>query len=88
MTQKREFIKGLFAKKGAEPFTNLSIKKADFLAQIESLKEDEKGFINLTMAPQKNDPAKYSVWVNDWKPTGKKPQSTKQESYNENDLPF
>lgn len=88
MTNQREFIKGLFAKKGAEPFTNLSIKKADFLAQIESLKEDEKGFINLTMAPQKNDPAKYSVWVNDWKPTGKKPQAAKQESYNENDLPF
>lgn len=86
MTNKREFIKGLFAKKGAEPFTNLSIKKADFLSQIESLKEDEKGFINLTMAPQKNDPSKYSVWVNDWKPGNKK--ETVQKEENENDLPF
>lgn len=88
MTNKREFIKGLFAKKSTEPFTNLSIKKSEFLAQIESLKEDEKGFINLTMAPQKNDPAKFSVWVNDWKPTGKKTATAKQESYEENDLPF
>lgn len=86
MTQKREFIKGLFAKKGAEPFTNLSIKKSEFLAQIESLKEDEKGFINLTMAPQKNDPSKYSVWVNDWKPAKKK-ETVQQEEY-ENELPF
>lgn len=87
MTQKREFIKGLFAKKGAEPFTNLSIKKSEFLAQIESLKEDEKGFVNLTMAPQKNDPAKYSVWVNDWKPTTKKAATVQQEEYG-NELPF
>lgn len=86
MTNKREFIKGLFAKKVAGPFTNLSIKKADFLSQIESLKEDEKGFINLTMAPQKNDPSKYSVWVNDWKPGNKK--ETVQKEENENDLPF
>ena len=85
MTQ-REFIKGLFAKKSNDTFINIGVKKQEFLDHIETLKTDEKGFINLTMAAQKNDPSKYSVWVNDWKP-GKK-ATPKQEVDNENDLPF
>jgi len=84
MTQK-EFIKGLFVKKSNDTFINIGVKKQEFLNHIETLKTDEKGFINLTMATQKNDPSKYSVWVNDWKP-GKK-EAPKQE-VNENDLPF
>ena len=83
----REFIKGLFVKKSNnDTFINIGVKKQEFLDHIETLKTDEKGFINLTMASQKNDPSKYSVWVNDWKPT--KRQEPKHETVNENDLPF
>jgi hypothetical protein len=87
--KQKEFINGLFVKKGkTEPFIEVGVKKQDFIKHIESIQADEKGFFNLTMAPQKNDPNKYSVWVNDWKPSknevSKKPTS---ESY-DGDLPF
>lgn len=87
MMEQRQFIKGLFAKKSKnEKFIDIGLKKKEFLQYIESLKEDEKGFIQLSMAEQKADASKYSVWVNDWKPS----KTTKKtiEDGDDGDLPF
>jgi hypothetical protein len=87
MNQKKEFINGLFVKRGTEPFIKIGVLKKEFIKQIEAMETDEKGFFNLTMAPQKNDPSKYSVWVDNWKPTkgaGKKAVETTDD----HELPF
>lgn len=87
--KQKEFINGLFVKKGkTEPFIEIGIKKQEFLKHIESLQADEKGFFNLTMAPQKNDPNKYSVWVNDWKPNKNEGSKKSAVSQDDGDLPF
>lgn len=91
MTQK-EYAKGLFASKNKkiEGFIDISIKKDEFLQFVSDLKANEKGYVNFNMATQKNDPSKYSVWVNDWSPSktpAKKAQVASSESY-DNDLPF
>lgn len=87
--KQKEFINGLFVKKGkTEPFIEIGVKKQDFLKHIESLQADEKGFFNLTMAPQKNDPNKYSVWLNDWKPDAKGANKSASTQSDDGDLPF
>lgn len=91
MTQK-EYAKGLFASKNKkiEDFIDISMKKDEFINFISELKTNEKGYVNFTMAAQKADPSKYSVWVNNWTPnkqTAAKPQVATSEAY-DNDLPF
>lgn len=87
--KQKEFINGLFVKKGkTEPFIEIGVKKEDFLKHIQKLEADEKGFFNLTMAPQKNDPAKFSVWLNDWKPTKQEGSKKTNAQQDDNDLPF
>lgn len=87
--KQKEFINGLFVKKGkTEPFIEIGVKKQEFLKHIESLEADEKGFFNLTMAPQKNDPSKFSVWLNDWKPNPKSAGAKKSAQEDDVDLPF
>lgn len=90
MTQKKEFINGLFVKKATDPFIKIGVRKDEFIKQIQALETDEKGFFNLTMAPQKNDPSKFSVWVDNWKPTKGAGASTSKSTSNvdDNDLPF
>lgn len=89
MTQQKEFVKGLFASKSKnEKFIDLSIKKSDFLKSIESFEEDEKGYVRFSMAEQKADPNKYSVWLNNWKPSKEKKVETASNEGYDNDLPF
>jgi len=69
----KEYINGIFIsrKEGQYgEFFNVGVKKEEFLKSIEAIAEDDRGFINLTMTPQKSDPSRLSVYVNDWKPTG------------------
>lgn len=90
--QQKEFAKGLFVNKNPkiEGFIDISIKKDDFVNFISNLEANEKGYVKFNMATQKNDPSKYSVWVNNWKPEGQakpKAQPATSEAY-DNDLPF
>jgi hypothetical protein len=67
----REFVNGIFVTKREGPygeFFSLGLKKEEIIEQIQNLEEDDKGFVNLTMTPQKSNPNKYSVYVNAWKP--------------------
>lgn len=91
--KKMQYIQGAFIKQSKnESFIDFGIKKKEFLESIEGLVADERGFINLTIAKQKADPTKYSIWLNDWKPTGKKQSSKTADVSNDgdysNDLPF
>lgn len=88
----KQYIQGAFIKQSKnESFIDVGIKKKEFLEAIESLQADEKGFINLTMAKQRTDPNKYSIWLNEWKPTGGNKKTTKasvSDDGSDNDLPF
>lgn len=67
----REFVNGIFVTKREGQygeFFSLGLKKEDVIANLQALEEDDRGFVNLTMTPQKGDPNKYSVYVNSWKP--------------------
>lgn len=88
MNQKKEFVNGLFVKRGTDPFIKIGVLKKEFIKQIEAIEPDEKGFFNLTMAPQKNDPSKFSVWVDTWKPTKGAGKSNATVSSDDNELPF
>lgn len=63
------YINGIFVKRSPKKpeYINIGLKKAEFLKAVQELKEDEKGFINLTMAENRAKDGKYSVWENTWK---------------------
>jgi hypothetical protein len=69
---KKNYLNGIFVKKKSGQFGeffSVGIKKADLISQLNSMKEDERGFVNLVMTSQQADPSKYSVYEDTWKPT-------------------
>lgn len=91
-----KYINGLWVNKvkGTE-MIGLDITE-EAMQAIQALPKNDKGFRRLTMAPQKKDPRKYSVWENDFVPTKKNdsdPSSGKTPAQNieptdGDDLPF
>lgn len=83
-----KYVPGVFAKEGKNPaFINIGIKLADLREYLDTLKPDEKGFVNFSMGKQKKDPSKYSMWLDTWKPD--KSKSSSSSSYDpSSDLPF
>lgn len=67
--QDRQFVNGAFIKRvwvdkndSSNELFNVGLKKKDFIAEIEKLEEDERGFVNLSMGSQKADRDKFSLW--------------------------
>lgn len=72
MGQPKNYLNGIFVKKKTGQygeFFSIGIKKKEFIEQLQRLQEDGKGFVNLTMTPQRDDASKYSVYEDNWKPT-------------------
>lgn len=95
----RKFVNGLFVKRvwvdpndSSNELFGLGVKKKDFLQNIQSIQEDENGFINLSMGSQKEDRDKFSVWQKEpkeSKPTTKaSTPAPVPAASNEDDLPF
>ena len=71
--QSKEYINGIFVTKREGQygeFFSLGIKKDELIKTLQGMEADDKGFVNLTMTPQKSNASKYSVYVNNWKPEG------------------
>jgi len=87
-----KFIPGVFAKESKNPaFINIGIKLEDFKNYINNLKPDSRGFVNFSMGKQKNDPTKYSMWLDTWKPNSSKsknPSPPQQGDMSSDALPF
>lgn len=104
--EKKNYVNGIFAKRvwtdGDRQLFSLGVKKAALIKELQSLKENENGFVNLTMGTQKDNTEKFSVWVDDYiktnasssssqkttnsKPATKQTQSASVEA--DDDLPF
>ncbi len=70
---KPKYVNAIFLKKNwedpADPgniLIRVGIKKAEFLKEIQAIQEDPRGFINLTIGRQKQDPSKFSMWQDEW----------------------
>lgn len=69
----KEYVNGIFVnkKEGAYgEFFSVGIKKDEFIQSLQAIDEDDRGFINLNMTPQKTNPNKMSLYINDWRPNG------------------
>lgn len=71
----RRFVNGAFIKRvwvddddSSNELFNVGLKKDDFIAEIEKLEADERGFINLSMGSQKENRDKFSLWEKEDKP--------------------
>ena len=67
----KQYVNGLFPVRKNGPygeFFNIGVKKEVILKEIEAMDADPRGFINLTMSPQKTNPDKYSVYVDNFVP--------------------
>lgn len=67
--QDRQFVNGAFIKRvwvdkndSSNELFSMGLKKKDFIAEIEKLEEDERGFVNLSMGSQKANRDKFSLW--------------------------
>jgi len=86
----KQWVNGLFiTKKDGQfgEFLSISLKKNEFIKQLEELEADEKGFINFTSNPQRVDPNKYATTVNTWRPESRAPLAQEPTSVVD-DLPF
>lgn len=67
----RKFVNGFFAKQvwadGDRQLLGVGIKKDEFIKNLQAIRADENGFINLTMGSQKADPLKFSLFESDYK---------------------
>ena len=71
----KDYLDSIFMSRGwddpSNPFNfigRMGIKKEDFIGELNALQADERGFINLDFSPQRADPKKFSVSVNNFKP--------------------
>jgi hypothetical protein len=74
----KDYLDSIFMSRGwddpSNPFNfigRMGIKKEDFIGELNALQADERGFINLDFTPQRADPKKFSVSVNNFKPQKK-----------------
>lgn len=82
----RKFINGAYLKKVYDKNDSLLIGfgfiKDKFIAELQALQPDERGFVNLTIGTQKNDKSKYSIWLDDReRGPGGQPASSQQQGY-------
>ena len=74
----KNYINGAFLKKNPKyEMINMDFTD-DFLANLAALPKNEKGYRKVTFSAQKADPSKWSVFENDFVPSGK----------GKDDLPF
>lgn len=70
MSKERKFLDGAFLKEvyrsEESMLVSLGINKAKFIAELQAIPANEKGFFNLTIGPQKNDKKKWSMWIDDY----------------------
>lgn len=68
MAGNKNYANGVFAKEFEAQYglmISLGIRRADFIEWLDSLEENDKGYINLTMGPNKEAPG-WSVWENNY----------------------
>lgn len=71
----KQYLNGVFAtKKNGQygEFFSLSFRKEQVIEELQKLQADAKGFVNFTMTPQKADPNKCSIYLNDFVPSTQK----------------
>lgn len=96
---KKQFLNAIFIKKVWEDkvdagnnLLSVGIRVEDFITELKKYPRTEKGYVNFTISRQKNDTAKYSMYVDDWKKDGatynKQTNNDKIGSNNDSELPF
>jgi hypothetical protein len=75
--KEKEYLNSVFGKliwsDGEGNFIySLGIQKEEFMDIIAGMEANENGFLNFKMSPQKSNPEKLSIWVDDFVPTQQK----------------
>lgn len=74
--EQKQYLNSIFVKKAnwtdrndpSNILLGAGIKVDEFIKELQKIPQKANGFINLSIGRQKNDPSKYSVWVDTWVP--------------------
>lgn len=99
-TSKKKYLNSIYVKKTYSSveggiMLGVGIKKEDLLRELQAIPADERGWINLSMGSQKNNPDKFSTWLDERPRTGMVAAGVPTSSYTpgsspavDDDLPF